>query len=246
MKSTLRYVRGWFVLLILGNLLAGMIRPHAEDGLIALYTFHEGSGTTIHDVSGVGDPLNLTIPNLPGITWLPGGGISINEGQIIGSGAPATKVIQAVQETSEITIETWIKPDSLNQLGPARVVTLSAHTTDRNFTLGLENVTWNSGHHLALGAELTGERPWLGEMHKIAIYNRALTAIEIGEKLDELTPALERRTSSPRVSSPSRITRAGRERCRSCSRPFRCVRMESSPCTPSRKGSEASFGTVLG
>ncbi len=31
------------------------------DGLVVLYTFEGGSGTTVTDVSGVGTPLNLTI-----------------------------------------------------------------------------------------------------------------------------------------------------------------------------------------
>ncbi|MBI1311699.1 DUF1592 domain-containing protein [bacterium] len=38
---------------------------------------------------------------------------------------------------------------------------------------------WDNGYRLALANELTGDRPWLGELHLVAIYNRALTSREI-------------------------------------------------------------------
>ena len=37
--------------------------------LVVLYTFEEGSGSTVTDVSGVGTPLNLTIQNPANVTW---------------------------------------------------------------------------------------------------------------------------------------------------------------------------------
>jgi len=38
---------------------------------------------------------------------------------------------------------------------------------------------WSDDFRLTLANELTGDRPWLGELHLIAIYGRALTAEEI-------------------------------------------------------------------
>ena len=38
-------------------------------GQIVLYNFDEGGGTTIHDASGFGTPLNLTINNPSNISW---------------------------------------------------------------------------------------------------------------------------------------------------------------------------------
>src|SRR5262249_11163780 len=38
-------------------------------GLQALYTFSEGEGTTIHDVSGVGAPLDLIAEDSKGLRW---------------------------------------------------------------------------------------------------------------------------------------------------------------------------------
>ena len=39
---------------------------------------------------------------------------------------------------------------------------------------------WDEGFRLALGNELTGDRPWLGELHRVAVYAKALDSEEIG------------------------------------------------------------------
>ena len=46
-------------------------------------------------------------------------------------------------------------------------------------TIGGDLASWNAGMRLALASELTGERPWLGVFHDIAVYDRALTAEEV-------------------------------------------------------------------
>lgn len=38
---------------------------------------------------------------------------------------------------------------------------------------------WDAGFQLALGDELSGDRPWLGELHLVAIYSRALTEQQV-------------------------------------------------------------------
>ena len=40
---------------------------------------------------------------------------------------------------------------------------------------------WDPAFSLALANELTQDRPWLGEFHLVAVYNRALTATEVGQ-----------------------------------------------------------------
>jgi hypothetical protein len=40
---------------------------------------------------------------------------------------------------------------------------------------------WNAGYKLALANELTGDRPWRGEFHQVAVYDCALTPGEVGE-----------------------------------------------------------------
>ena len=44
--------------------------------------------------------------------------------------------------------------------------------------------SWNKSFPLVLGNEPTGDRPWLGEMHLVAIYNRALPASAVEMNFD--------------------------------------------------------------
>jgi len=43
---------------------------------------------------------------------------------------------------------------------------------------------WVSSHRLSLGAERDGTKPWLGTMHTVAVYSRALTAAEVKQNFD--------------------------------------------------------------
>ena len=46
-------------------------------------------------------------------------------------------------------------------------------------SIGGETSNWDAGYRFALGNELTDDRPWLGELHLVAIYGRALTPDEV-------------------------------------------------------------------
>ena len=221
------------------------------DGLQVLYTFEEGNGTTVHDVSGVGAPLDLHVSDGTAISWVPGG-LAINSGTLVASVEAATKVIDAARASNEISIEAWVEPANTTQDGPARIVTLSGGPHNRNFTLGqglwgsqpsalydvrlrttttsdngrpslttpdgslttelthvvytrdasgvariyVDNVervsgtvggdfsNWDEGFRLALANELTEDRPWLGEFHLVAIYNRALSQAEVSQNFE--------------------------------------------------------------
>ena len=210
------------------------------EGLVTLYDFMEGAGSTVHDVSGFGTPLDLSISNISAVNWMAGGGLSLDAPVTITSTDAATKVIAALQDTNAFTVEAWVKPANTTQKGPARIVTCSANPkVKQNFMLGtghwgssptdvvdarlfgktlsspggslstnlthlvftresngavkvyIDGVlqrssmvtgdfsTWNKSFPLVLGNEPTGDRPWRGEMHLIAIYNRALSLSEI-------------------------------------------------------------------
>ncbi len=118
--------------------------PRVTQGLQALYTFDEGMGGTVFDVSGVGVPLDLRVNNTSRIKWVEGG-LSVTGATLIASDEPAGKIVDAVSRSNEITIEAWIKPASATQTGPARIVTLSTDTSLRNFTLG-QGVNDGSSH----------------------------------------------------------------------------------------------------
>jgi hypothetical protein len=113
-----------------------VIRPsRSTSNLAALYTFEDGSGPLVRDVSGVGSPLDLTINDLSKVTWLPAGGLSIDQSVVIKSNG-ATKIIDACQGSNAISIEAWSQTNDDAQSGPARMVSLSSNTLNRNFTLG--------------------------------------------------------------------------------------------------------------
>lgn len=57
----------------IGFSVQAQLDDRATANLVALYTFQEGSGNIVQDVSGVGTPLNLTIGTPNNTTWLAGG-----------------------------------------------------------------------------------------------------------------------------------------------------------------------------
>jgi hypothetical protein len=105
------------------------------DGLQVLYTFSEGSGTTVYDVSGTGAPLNLTIRDQEAVQWLDGE-LSVHASTIMSATESASRLASAARATHELTIEAWVAPAGTEQDGPARIVTLSKNTEQRNFMLG--------------------------------------------------------------------------------------------------------------
>lgn len=226
--------------------LIGAPAGRAEEGLLALYTFEEEDETIVWDVSGVGTPLNLLIGD-SSATHRVSGGLSIDSSTILSDLAPTTKIIDGVQATGELTIEAWIAPENTTQDGPARIVTYSKDTSNRNFTLGqgkwggypsdvfdirlrttdtssngIPSITtpsgtattdlthvvytrdsygnartfidgaevasttisgsvsnWDGSYRFALANEFTMNRTWLGDIHLVALYNKALSASEV-------------------------------------------------------------------
>jgi aryl-phospho-beta-D-glucosidase BglC (GH1 family) len=215
------------------------------DGQIILYSFEEGTGNVVNDLSGVGAPVLLMIDNTGAVHWIPGA-LSVNSSTVIATVGAATKLIDAVKSTNEITIEAWVKPSSISQNGPARIVTLSPDLFGRNFTLGqgvfgaasdvydvrlrstgtstngvpslttpagdlvtaLTHVVytrnlpgtariyingverasgsatgdlsnWDDSFRLGIANELSGDRPWLGEFHLLAFFQRALSSADV-------------------------------------------------------------------
>ena len=106
------------------------------DNAIVLYRFTEGGGDLIKDSPGTGAPLHLKIGTAGSVRWITGGGLEIDKPVLIASQSSASKVGKAIAHTGQMTIEAWIKPANLTQTGPARILTVSRDTGERNFTLG--------------------------------------------------------------------------------------------------------------
>jgi hypothetical protein len=65
-------------------------------------------------------------------------------------------------------------------------------------TLGGDLSNWDESYRLALGNELTGDRPWLGELHLVAIYDRALSQAEVSQNFEAgVDGAVGRAATSP-------------------------------------------------
>jgi len=104
-----------------------------EAGQVALWEFKEGSGTTAFDTSGVQPAINLTLSG--DIAWVGGWGINIRSGRAQGSTTASRKLHDLITATGQYSIEAWAAPANVNQ-EEARIVTYSAGSTLRNFTMG--------------------------------------------------------------------------------------------------------------
>lgn len=214
--------------------------PRVSRDLQVYYTFDAERGEIVWDRSRVGKPLDLKIEKSSAVQWKKG--ILVVRGKAkIASTAPATKIINAIKRSGSVTVEAWVKPANDRQKGPARIVSLSANSSQRNITLGQDEKkyevrlrttatsangipaaatpnntvktalshivytrdangtarvfvngrqqakkrvggklrSWSNNFRLVLANEMTGDRPWLGEFHLVAVYSRALNLKEV-------------------------------------------------------------------
>ncbi|MDH3901205.1 MAG: LamG domain-containing protein, partial [Gammaproteobacteria bacterium] len=105
-----------------------------EDNLIALFQFKTGSGSTAFDTSGVSPDMHLGLSG--NVSWVGGWGIDISSGKAQASTTSSRKLHDLITATGEYSIEAWVAPANVSQEGPARIISYSAGTTERNFTLG--------------------------------------------------------------------------------------------------------------
>ncbi len=105
-----------------------------ELNVIALYQFKTGQGTTAYDTSGVNPGMHLTLSG--GVGWVGGWGIDVGSGKAQASTTTSRKLYDLITATGEYSIEAWVVPANVTQEGPARIISYSAGTTQRNFTLG--------------------------------------------------------------------------------------------------------------
>ena len=129
----------WFccfaTLLCCAELSVGAETARTRTGLLAFYDFNASSGDLVKDRSGVGKPVDLRIANVAAVRRS-AGSLELRGKTSIRSDEPASKIIEAIRQSGEITIEAWIRPAKTGQSGPARIITLSRNANERNFTLG--------------------------------------------------------------------------------------------------------------
>jgi len=114
-----------------------------EDAIIAKYLFKTGAGRTAFDTSGVTPALNLTLS--ADVEWVAGQGIEIadpNAAQVtkaIGTAETSKKLYDKIAGpagSKAYTIEAWLINASTALDGPARIVSYSLDSGNRNFTMG--------------------------------------------------------------------------------------------------------------
>ena len=128
------------VLLLLALLAPALVKGgegRTRQGLQALYDFSSGGGDVVRDRSGAESPLDLRIADPGAVEWREGA-LEVVRPTRIRSEAPALRLNESGRRSSGLTVEAWIAPASLEQEGPARIVTLSRGSSERNFTLGQE------------------------------------------------------------------------------------------------------------
>lgn len=121
----------------LGLGLAGSSLYGAErtrSGLVALYDFN-APGAVVRDVSGARDAVNLRIADTNAGRWH-AGALEVRVKTVIRSDRPATRISDAIRLSGRFTVEAWVRPATTTATGPARMVTLSPNSSQRNFTLG--------------------------------------------------------------------------------------------------------------
>jgi len=108
---------------------------------IAVWNFKTGTGDTAFDTSGVEPAINLTLSG--SYNWVGGWGIRIVDGKAQGTTASSKKLHDLITSTGEYSVEAWVVPANVTQDGPAGIVSYSAGTTARNFTLGQTLYNYN-------------------------------------------------------------------------------------------------------
>lgn len=115
-----------------------------EANVIALYEFKTGSGNIAYDTSGVEPAINL---NLSGqVDWVGGYGLDFITGKAQGTTTASRKLANLIRSTGEYSIEAWVVPANVTQEGPARIISYSAGTAARNFTLGQTRYNYDFLH----------------------------------------------------------------------------------------------------
>lgn len=115
--------------------------PRVTDGLAALFTFGEATAEGIPDLAEGATPLNLQ-PGEGDPATVRAGVLNVQGTALAASEGPAADLARACMASNELSIEAWVRPAALDQTGPARVVTLSRDSAERNFTLGQDRDRW--------------------------------------------------------------------------------------------------------
>ncbi len=117
-----------------------------DTDIIAKYEFKQAKGTVALDTSGVDPTADLNL--FGNVAWSSAWGIKLaDSGRAQATTAGSKKLFDLLRGTGEYTLETWVIPDSvdqgMNDNNPARILSYSGSTSERNFTLGQYNYNYS-------------------------------------------------------------------------------------------------------
>jgi len=123
-----------FLLLLASPLLA---QERVDDGILSMYWFSEGTGNIVQDVAVSPVPIHLTIADPTNVSWVLGGGLTINSPTKIASSIRPWW-ISTIESTGEFSVELWVEPGNYTQSGPARIAaySLNGYPGGGNFVVG--------------------------------------------------------------------------------------------------------------
>jgi hypothetical protein len=107
-------------------------------GLVAYYNFGYDPDFIIHDQSGYGEPLNLKVMQHAAVSWNQEKELAMLSNTALVSVIPAKKLISALKETNEITLECWIKPMEPESSANSRILSLANNDDEIGFVLDQE------------------------------------------------------------------------------------------------------------
>ncbi len=118
-----------------------------DDNVIALYEFKTGFGNTLYDTSGIEPALHLQLSGLENVdyNWVGGWGVEFINSKAQGSTSTSRKLYDFIRATGEYSIEAWAVPANVSQ-EDSRIISYSAGTNERNFTLGQTRYNYDFMH----------------------------------------------------------------------------------------------------
>lgn len=122
------------------GVIAEVVQPISPQRLtlpkpLLLYDFNEVVDGVIADQSRRLRDVDLLIDDLGAIEQVTGG-IEIKVATTLVLREKGKEVVEAMKRTNELSVEIWFESASMDQAGPARMVSISSGTSRRNFTLG--------------------------------------------------------------------------------------------------------------
>jgi hypothetical protein len=128
-----------------------------DENIIAKWEFKEGAGSFAFDTSGVAPAMDLSVSS--DVEWMSAWGIDIDTGIARAMGNTSRKLYDRIASnetgTGQYSVEAWIANATVTLEGPARIITYSANSGSRNFSLGQTLYTYDFRNR-SISQEISG------------------------------------------------------------------------------------------